>query len=111
MGQISSLEAPIRQVGGAGAAADDFDVEELREEDLGCCGGGGVGFFILPMPFSKCVNLSLSGDMIQICQDTCNSNGLSYLATHTKSKFISQFILSDLVLYDQLVHPCQALRC
>ena len=68
MGQISSLEAPIRQVGGAaGAAADDFDVEELREEALGCCvGAGGGGFFILPMPFSKCVNLSLKGDMIQI---------------------------------------------
>ena len=67
MGQISSLEAPIRQVGGAGAAADDFDVEELREEDLGCCvGAGGGGFFILPMPFSKWVNLSLSRDMIQI---------------------------------------------
>ena len=66
MGQMSSLEAPIRQVGGAGAAVDDFDVEELREEDLGCCGFGGGGFFILPMPFSKWVNLSLSRDMIQI---------------------------------------------
>ena len=57
---MSSLEAPIRHLGGA-AAEDDEDVEELREEDctddLGCGGGGG---FILPMPFSKWVNRSLS---------------------------------------------------
>ena len=46
IGQMSSLEAPIRQVG----------TEELREEEEEEEGFGG---FILPMPFSKWVNLSL----------------------------------------------------
>ena len=59
---MSSLEAPIRQVGAA--AADDVEEdEELSVEgmdDFGCGGGGG---FILPMPFSKWVNRSLSQEI------------------------------------------------
>ena len=62
MGQMSSLEAPIRHVG---AAAEDDDVEELREEGMDDLGGGSGagGGFILPMPFSKWVNRSLTRDI------------------------------------------------
>ena len=48
IGQMSSLEAPIRQVG-----TEELREEEDEEEE-------GFGGFILPMPFSKWVNLSLS---------------------------------------------------
>ena len=58
---MSSLEAPIRHVG---AAAEADDVEELREEGMDDLGGGsGAGGFILPMPFSKWVNRSLTRDI------------------------------------------------
>ena len=48
-----------------GAAAEDDDVEELREEGMDDLGGGSGagGGFILPMPFSKWVNRSLSRDI------------------------------------------------
>ena len=63
---MSSLEAPIRHVG---AAAEADDVEELREEGMDDLGGGSGsgsgagGGFILPMPFSKWVNRSLTRDI------------------------------------------------